>query len=162
MRILAVVVLFSGARTVATASIMGVNKHRTLAPVYGAEAACNLALSVALVGPLGLAGVALGTMIPSLFVSLAVIPRRLAATTGVPARLFYRNAWLLPMLACVPFALVNMVLERLLPAPNLAVFFLQIALTLPLAAVGAMVLCMTAEEKRMLGSTLRKVIAPAR
>lgn len=162
LRILALVVLFSGARTVATASIMGVNKHRTLAPIYGAEAACNLALSVALVGPFGLAGVALGTLIPSLFVSLVMIPRRLAATTGVPTKRFYRHAWLLPTLACVPFALVNMALERLLPAPNLALFFLQIALTLPLAGVGAMVLCLTPDERRVFGSTLRKVVVSAR
>jgi O-antigen/teichoic acid export membrane protein len=156
LRLLAFVVWLGGARFVAAASIMGVNKHRLLVPALGFEAVCNVALSVALVKPFGLAGVALGTLIPSVLMSLAYFPRCLSKTTGVPANLFYRNAWLSPTVACVPFALVNVLLEHLLPAKNLAIFFMQVMLTLPLVAASAIVLCLTPTEKKQAGSAIRK------
>lgn len=162
LRILAFVVLLGGARSVATASIIGVNKHRALLPPYAAEAAANLLLSIMLVKPLGLAGVALGTLIPSLIVSLGFIPRYLAKATGTPARLYYRTGWLMPAMACLPFAGASLLLEKYLPAANLAVFFLQIILTLPLVAVGAMVLCLTPSEKKQVDSAIRKAVALAR
>lgn len=156
LRILAFVVWLGGARSVAAASIIGVNRHRTLIPALAFEAVCNLALGVALVRPFGLVGVALGALIPSVAVSLGYIPRCLSNSTGVPAGLFYRNAWLLPTAACVPFALAGLLLEHFLPAKNLLVFFTQVILTLPLVAAGALALCLTPGEKAQLGSAIRK------
>jgi O-antigen/teichoic acid export membrane protein len=161
LRILAFVTLLSGARSVAVASIIGANKHRALVPAYAAEALCNLVLSVLLVRPMGLVGVALAALIPSLIVSLGYLPSCLARSTGTRVGLFYKNGWLLPMLACVPFALLNALLEQYLPAANLAIFFLQILLTLPLVAAGAAVLCLAPEERMQIGLALRKLIARA-
>jgi len=162
LRILAFVVLLWGARAVATASIIGVNRHRTLIPPLAIEAACNLVLSVALVGPLGLVGVALGTLIPSVIVSLGYFPLCLSGTNGVPASLFYRNGWLLPMVACVPFVLANILLEYFLPAKNLAVFFMQVISTLPLVVASAMLLCLTPVEKKQVSSVIRRIAAIVR
>ena len=162
LRILAFVVLLGGARSVATASIIGVNRHRTLIPAFASEAACNLALSATLVGTLGLAGVALGTLIPSVLVSLGYFPRCLSKATGVPANLFYLKAWLLPTAACVPFVLANFLLEYFLPAKNLLVFFVQVISTLPLVAVGAMVLCLSPAEKEQVGAAIGKLTAMAK
>ena len=81
LRWLALVVWLGGARSVAASSIIGVNRHRLLVPALALEALCNLALSIALVKPWGLVGVAMGTVIPSVLVSLAYIPRCLAAST---------------------------------------------------------------------------------
>jgi O-antigen/teichoic acid export membrane protein len=162
LRILAFITLLSGARSVAVASIIGVNKHRALIPALGAEAACNLALSILLVQPFGLAGVAMGGLIPSLAVSLGYLPYCLARSTNVPAVFFYRNGWLVPILACVPFALTNALLEMHFPAGSLAVFFLQIFLSLPLVAAGAAALCLTPPERMHLGGALRKLLAVAR
>jgi O-antigen/teichoic acid export membrane protein/lauroyl/myristoyl acyltransferase len=149
LRLLSIVVWLGGARSVASASIIGVNRHRELIPILAGEAVCNLALSVALVKIIGLNGVAWGTLVPSVVVSLWYVPRCLSQTTGVPVGLFYRNAWFLPTLACVPFLLVNVFFEHSFPASNLLEFFLQVTLTLPLVALGAC-LCLTRAERRAL------------
>jgi O-antigen/teichoic acid export membrane protein len=162
LHILAFVTLLEGARSVASASIIGVNRHPALVPLLASEAACKLTLSVALIDPLGLAGVALGTAIPSLIISLGYIPRCLSKTIGVPAWRFYRDAWLLPIAACVPFALASILLEHVSPAGTLLVFFAQVALVLPLVVVGAMVTCLTPAERSAITSTLAKVAAIAR
>jgi O-antigen/teichoic acid export membrane protein len=161
LRVLAFVVWLGGARSVAAASIMGVNKHRTLIPALAFEAVCNLILSIALVRPFGIVGVALGTLIPSLLVSLLYFPRCLAKATGVSASLFYRNAWLLPTVACVPFALANVFIEHFLPAGNLAIFFMQIILTLPLVAAGAMIVCLTPAERIQVSSAIKRAFTTA-
>jgi hypothetical protein len=147
LRVLALMVLLVGARSVVTASLIGMNRHRMLVPAFAFEAAANIALSVALVGPLGIVGVALGALVPSVLVSVAYIPRCFSRTTGVAGVRFYRDAWLLPVVACVPFALANATLERYLPAGNLAAFFAQIAFTLPLFLACALVLCLSAHER---------------
>ena len=162
LQILAFVTLFEGARSVASASIVGLNQHRTLIPLFASEAACKLMLSVALIDPLGLVGVALGTAIPSLTISLGYIPRCLAKTIGVPARRFYRDAWVLPIVACVPFALASAFLEHVFPAENLLVFFAQVALVFPLVVVGAMAVCLTPAERMVITSALKKVVVIAR
>lgn len=162
LRVLAFVVWLGGARFVASASIMGVNRHRTLIPALVFEAIANLALSIALVGTFGIVGVAVGTLIPSVLVTLLYIPFCLSRATGVPAGAFYRRAWLWPTLAVLPFALVNIYLERFLPAGNLAFFFLQVILTLPLVALGAMVFCLTPGEKVVAGSIIKKAYSAFR
>lgn len=155
LRLLAFVVWLGGARSVATSSIIGVNRHRLLIPALALEALCNLAISIALVRPLGLLGVAWGTVIPSLAVSIAVIPRCLATATGARAARFYRDAWARPTVACLPFALTGLAQEHYWPAQSLAGFFAQIALTLPLVGVGALAFCLTDSERRQLLAWVR-------
>jgi O-antigen/teichoic acid export membrane protein len=58
--------VFLPARSVAMPLLMGLGKPRTPALAFIAAGALNLGLSIALVKPLGLAGVALGTAIPNL------------------------------------------------------------------------------------------------
>lgn len=57
----------------ANAVLQGIGRHRPLAGMALCSAAANLVLSVALVRPLGLAGVALGTLVPTAIVYLGVV-----------------------------------------------------------------------------------------
>jgi len=148
--VLAFVVWLSGGRSVAAASIVGVSRHRLLIPGLAFEAVVNVALSIALIGNWGLVGVAIGTLVPNVLVTLAYFPRCLVKATEVPEALYYRDAWLRPTLACVPFGLAAMALERHAPAGSLAVFFGQVVVTLPLVAAGALACCLSAEERRSL------------
>lgn len=147
LRTLALVVLLGGARSVAIASIIGMNKHRTLIPALALEAICNVALSVVLVTPLGLFGVALGVLLPNVLVSLSLIPGCLARATGISTAQFIRQALVLPALACVPFALASKFLEQYYPAANLATFFIQVSAILIFVPASAWFLCLTPFEK---------------
>ena len=158
LRILALVVLLRGARAVATASIIGANMHRTLIPALGIEAICNVALSVALVGPLGIPGVAFGMLVPTVLVTGGYIPRCLSRATGVSAAQFVRQAWIMPTIATIPFALISVLFESYFRANNLAEFFLQVISLLFLVPVFAWVLCVTPIEKRQIGVRIKKLI----
>ena len=158
LQILAIVVWLDASRFVVIDSLTGMAKQRLVIPGVVIEAACNLALSIALVRVFGIVGVALGTLIPGLVVSLGYIPRCLTKAAGVPALLFVRDAVLLPTLACLPFALATVALERFMPATNLPLFFLQTLLILPLVPLTGWYLCLSAEERAQVSSEMREFI----
>ena len=147
LRVLSVLVLLAGARSIAIASIIGMNKHRALIPGLAFEAVANLALSIALVHPLGILGVAIGVAVPSAIISVIFLPRCLGNATGIPIAKFIFNGWIMPTLACVPFAIVSAAIEQQFAAENLIVFFLQVAVALILVPVFAWYLCLSQNEK---------------
>ncbi|MEO5898248.1 MAG: polysaccharide biosynthesis C-terminal domain-containing protein, partial [Vicinamibacterales bacterium] len=97
----------------ATASTMlqGAGRHRLVAGSNMAAAAVNVALSLLLVGPLGLPGVALATLIPISFRALVVLIPAACRRVGIPLREFALQAvW--PALWPTAAALTTIVLLR--------------------------------------------------
>jgi O-antigen/teichoic acid export membrane protein len=92
----------------------GTNRMRSLALLYAAEGAANLALSVALVEPFGIAGVALGTAIPAAVVHLWVLPWRLCRPFGIRWGAFTVSTWAAPTAA----GAITFLALRLLVAPS--------------------------------------------
>ncbi len=158
LRILAIVAWLDASRSVVIHSLTGMAKQRTVIPGVAIEAACNLALSLALVQRFGILGVALGTLIPNVLMNLGYIPWCLSKATGVPVRFFCRNAVLLPTIACLPFGVAAAMIERFMPATNLAIFFLQTFLILPLIPVSAWFLCLSTAEREQVKSEIGKVL----
>ena len=156
LQVLALVVWCGSARAVAGAAIIGVNMHRRLVPLAAFEALCNIALSLALARPLGVVGVAIGTLIPALIVSFLLVPRQMQQVIGVPARDYIVNAVVLPTVSALPFAAGTILLERYFPSTSVLMFFVQVAAVLPLAFIGAYAVCLNAQERQALLAALSK------
>ena len=147
LAILSVALAGEAARQVTTSVLIGLNRHRELAPWYLGEAAANLALSLLLVRSSGLVGVALGTLIPSLFVSMLVIPWRMRHVLGTPVRRTWLQFWVRPVVAMIPFMLASYVVEQLSQPPDLYWFCLQVAAILPVAFGGMWLIGLDSEER---------------
>ena len=156
LQVLALVVWCGSARAVAGAAVIGVNMHRRLVPLAAFEALCNIALSLALARPLGVVGVAIGTLIPALIVSFLLVPRQMQQVIGVPARDYIVNAVVLPTVSALPFAAGTILLERYFPSTSVLMFFVQVAAALPLAFIGAYAVCLNAHERQALLAALSK------
>jgi O-antigen/teichoic acid export membrane protein len=156
LTVLAVVVWLYGGRATAAAGLMGLNRHRGLAAAVGAEAAANLGLSIALIGPLGLRGVALGTTIPSVVVTVGFLPWYFRRHLGVSVRRFVTRIWLIPSCACLAFGIATYGMERWLGAESLLAYFAQVAVLLPLVALGAGWLVFSKDE----WTQFRDLLAP--
>ena len=148
LQVLAFIVWLGGARAVASSAIIGANRHRQLIPALTGEAVTNLGLSILLAHTIGVVGVALGSLIPSVIIAVGFVPGYLKAATGVPRTAFYRQAWIRPTIACLPFLLGTLLLERYLPARSLLMFFLQVILIMPLVPLSALFLCATPTERQ--------------
>jgi O-antigen/teichoic acid export membrane protein len=96
------------------------------------EAAANLVLSIILVGRMGISGVAWGTTVPSLFISLFFFPRFVSKMVGLRVSTYLRRSWLPPFLGVIPFALACFVTDRYWHATTLVHFFVQLIVILPI------------------------------
>lgn len=73
LQLLAVVVIIRVGNAVGMTLLKGAGSHRTVAATNLTTAVCNVALSIALVKPYGLPGVAMGTLIPVALASLLIL-----------------------------------------------------------------------------------------
>jgi O-antigen/teichoic acid export membrane protein len=129
--ILCVGLLFSFANRTASAIAFGIEKHKIGAIWAIGEGVANLTLSVFLVRKYGLYGVALGTMIPSLFVQLVLWPRYISKLVGLSLFDVVWDVWMPLFLSAIPFAIATYAVSVFFAPHNLAVFFLQVFATLP-------------------------------
>jgi O-antigen/teichoic acid export membrane protein len=125
-------------QSVAARVLYGIGKIRGFARLMLLEAAINLVLSVILIGPLGITGVAIGTILPNvaMCVIVIVVVGRLVETTF---REFTRDVlWrpLLPAMTLIPiWPILAMVIPpdsrlnfAILMAAGLAIYLVQVAI----------------------------------
>jgi O-antigen/teichoic acid export membrane protein len=162
--ILSLAYWFMAGRQIMVTTLMGLNRHGSLIPVMWAEAVLNVGLSVALVRPLGVIGVALGTTVPSLLLTPTAYPLLFSRVLAIPPARVWRDLWLRPTLAVLPFLLASLAFERLTTPTSLVGFFAQILAVLPVAAAGAWWVGLRREERVTAGQFappwLRRIAAP--
>lgn len=129
--VLAIPLPFVYANRTAVSVAFGTDKHRKPALLFAAEGVANLVLSILLVRRLGIIGVAIGTLVPSLISQVIIFPRFLPEIVHVRPLQAAARAWAPLFLAVLPFAAASWMLRSFPPA-NIATFFLQTVAILPL------------------------------
>ncbi|HTS17293.1 MAG TPA: oligosaccharide flippase family protein [Verrucomicrobiae bacterium] len=86
--------------------LQGMAKHKNLSLIYLTEAIANLLLSLILVRPLGMIGVALGTALTSTFSSLIAQPIYVCRVLSLGYADYYRKAFLPVLAATAPLVAV--------------------------------------------------------
>lgn len=132
LMILAAALLFSMPNNTAGAIAYGVEKHKTIAKWAIGEAITNLTLSVILAHWFGLYGVAIGTLVPSLFVHLFLWPRYVSELVSVSTFEVFWKVWGPMFVVAAPFAVASYAVDVVFPARNIAIFFLQVIALLPI------------------------------
>ncbi len=141
--------LFNVAMWPALSMLMGSNAHRPLAVFSGLSALLNLGLSVALVGRIGVTGVALGTLIAAGLEALVVLPftmRRYA----IEPRTMLSEALAPGLLPAVPTVLALFVLRAALAPSSLVTVVGVGAIGGLIYAVGYLSFSASAEERLVL------------
>lgn len=129
--ILGTALLFSQANNTAFAIAFGTERHKVIAKWAICEGVANLVLSVILVRRIGIYGVAIGTLVPSLAVQLIFWPRYVSKIIGLKSWEIMMEVWGPMLLSIVPFAGASYVVNVTFPARNLVFFFAQTLALLP-------------------------------
>ncbi len=95
--------------------LMGIRDMRFLTILRGGEAAANLALTLALIRPLGLAGVALGTLAPMFVSHVVFLAPHTLRVLGMSGAEYWRGVLRGPILLGVWSGVCALGLSRLLP-----------------------------------------------
>ncbi len=130
--LLASTMIFSQANNAAFAIAFGTDRHKITAKWAIAEGVANLTLSILLVRPLGIYGVAVGTILPNLFVHLVLWPRFIGRMTGLSAFHVFSGIWAPMFLSVVPFAAASYAIDRYAHTASVTAFFAQTLALLPL------------------------------
>jgi O-antigen/teichoic acid export membrane protein len=155
--ILSISLCFDAGRQVIATSLMGLNRHRVLVIPFLSEAVLNLTLSIILVQPFGIVGVAWGTTMPRIFFTLAVLPMVFSRVLEIPLTRLWMEAWIWPFLSMVPFALGTALLDVRASPTSLLEFFTQVGLVMPLAVLGALAVGLTKDQRKKVLNTLPTV-----
>jgi O-antigen/teichoic acid export membrane protein len=147
LRVLSITIMFWGANCAIAGIFLGLSKHKPIVPAMIFEGICNLALSIFLVKRIGIIGVAWGTAVPSLATSLLFWPWYIRRTLHIQPHIYAFSAWIRPSSALIPFVLGTYCIERFWLTANLVLFFSQVALVLPLAAIGYWFICFDQSQR---------------
>jgi O-antigen/teichoic acid export membrane protein len=156
LQVLSVALFFGAANQVTTAMMWGINKHRPVALANLAEGVLNLALSIGLVRWMGIVGVAWGTALPTLATSLVFWPLYMRRVFEIPFSQYVSSTWGRPVVAAIPFALISLIIDKVWEAPTLWVYFFQVVMALPVAALPFWLVCFSQTERR---SYLRRILS---
>lgn len=150
LAILAVALLFSFSSHTAGAIAYGVEKHKTVAKWAMGEAISNLTLSMILAHFYGIYGVAVGTLVPSLFVHVVLWPRYVSELVGVTCFEVYWKVWAPMFLIALPFAIASYAVDVYFPVHSKTIFFLQTLALLPIFLISAGVVFKDAVRQHVL------------
>jgi O-antigen/teichoic acid export membrane protein len=117
--ILAASAVFDLCLFTAAAILQSIERHQPLARMALAGASVNVLLSITLVGPFGIVGVALSTLIASSGVTILFALPYAARTLGVPLRTLARDVLVRLLIPIAVFAAVLIGGDRVLPVTSI-------------------------------------------
>ena len=136
--------------------LFGANKQWYLSRAFLLEGIANLVLSLALVKPLGLAGVAIGSALPSLVSQGWFIPRFVSRDIGVSYFRLFRDGQLRGLVMGVVVALFGLLAQRIVPPTSWPGFFAGVTLTLILASPFLWLAGITGEDRALVRGALSR------
>jgi O-antigen/teichoic acid export membrane protein len=160
LMVLSIMLGINAGRQVIGSTLLGLNEHKELVPIYVLEAVVNVALSIALLKRYGIVGVAWGTTAPGLFASVFLVPRVLCKVQGLRLRDVWWEIWLRPFLAMVPFAVAVYAAAQVWNPASLPGFFAETLLVLPVALVGAWSIGLNSGERNAVTGRLGMIYVP--
>lgn len=167
LRVLSVPLIVLAGYQVVSAAMFGVGTHARLIPMFVAEAIINVILSIIWVRQYGVIGTALGTAVPRVIVSTVVAPWYMRKSIGIHLPTFWKDVFVLPIAAMIPFGLASYAVERTWPAHGVTMYFAHVAALLPIAVVAVWFLCLSGEERSAIrvlvaerSSRRQRVVAP--
>jgi O-antigen/teichoic acid export membrane protein len=108
--------------------LYGMGRHRVLALVNIGEGVVNVILSIIFIHHWGIVGDAFGTAIPLALTSVFFLPTHLCRLLKVPLRDFISEAYLLPLVLCMPLVVTLLFMQRLSHAHSLLQLAAQVAI----------------------------------
>ncbi len=162
LTILTLGILAHLAEMTVTTVLVGTGRAQTVARWVMAQAVVNLALSLILIRPYGLTGVALGTTVSMIAFAVLSIPTYFRFHLKLSLLNYIKNALISPLWAQIPWVLVLFALKKWVPMPNLGAFFGVVLLASPLYAATVYALCLNRGERAAIMARLGgKKRAPA-
>lgn len=145
-------------QTIANSVLYGISKHHVAFYILSAEAVSKIVLSLLLLGPLGIVGVALGTAIPQIIIYSAIFPWFFYKTLNAPVSEFYSTAGMSIAKAIVLVLPVSWAMKWLFPPENWGWLFTDcIVATVPMLIGLFSIVLLPHDRRRIIDGLLNLV-----
>lgn len=134
----------------------GLGRHRIIAQSRVFEALANLVLSLVLVRHFGIAGVAIGTVIPHVVAVVGVLPMLLPRLVPISRRHYYTGVYARPLVAALPFAVACWFVRTVAQPADLLSFVAWVAAVLPAYLLPCWAMGLTVEERSRVTAEARR------
>jgi O-antigen/teichoic acid export membrane protein len=138
--------------------MQGIARHRFLALTSISSGLVNLGLSIALVRPFGLIGVALGTLIPTTLETFCLVLPYSMRVLGVDPRQLIRDAFLPAIIPALPMAATLYALRVWLQPSTLIVLAVIGTAGALVYLVGYLAMRASASERQVVRSSLDRTL----
>ena len=138
--VLAIALTLSLLNSTASSIAVGTGRHKPVAMWTIAEALSNVLLSILLARRMGLMGVAIGTLLPSIIVNLGLWPYFIPQIVGVGRTEILRRILIPAVICATPFTICSLLMEIYAPPHTIAKFVYQTLSLLPIFYSAAIVL----------------------
>ncbi len=133
---------------ISTSIFYGMSKHRFLSLSCLAMSIINVILSIILVKPLGIYGVALGTAIPLAFYGTLFVPAYICRTLKLKIWVYVKRSFFPPFFASLPFLALILYFENNLRILSLIQFFKLVGFACAVYSLCAFLICLEPPIKR--------------
>jgi len=134
---------------ISTSIFYGMSKHRLLSLSCLGMSILNLVLSIILVKPLGVYGVALGTAIPLVFYGTFFVPTYICRVLKLRLWVYLRRSFIPPFFASLPFLLLIFYFENNFKILSLIQFFKFVGLACVVYSICTFFICLEPPIKRV-------------
>jgi O-antigen/teichoic acid export membrane protein len=134
---------------ISTSIFYGMSKHRLLSLSCLGMSILNLVLSIILVKPWGIYGVALGTAIPLVFYGTFFVPTYICRVLKLKPWIYVKRSFIPPFFASLPFLLLIFYFENNLRILTLTQFFKLVGLACMVYSICAFFICLEPPIKRV-------------
>jgi O-antigen/teichoic acid export membrane protein len=141
----------------ANSVLLGISRHRTLFKMLAVEATAKITLSVILVKPLGIFGVALGTAIPQFIIYLFIYPRIFSKIIGLKLKVYYITNLKIIMAASILTVPLSFILRFFNMISGWLGFIISVAIVVAVAAAGFWLRVLEPEDKARIADKLNIV-----
>jgi len=148
--VLAIASVLMTSQRPAVEMLQGMAQHRVIAITSVVAGIANIALSIVLVRWFGLMGVALGTLVPTVVMTLAVVAPFASRRFGVPMRAWLSQVWMPAVLPALPAGALLWSLARTFPAPSLVALAAWVAAATVVYGAGYLGMPAARMERRLL------------
>ncbi len=156
--ILIIPYLISVSENVAGVILQGIGKLHFLTILTFSEALLNLILSIILIKPLGLVGVAVGTAIPFTISRGIIMPIYICRLLRQPMLLYIKKAVIPPMVSVLPFVFLIMIEKTIIYPKTFLILGLQFFIAIIVYGLVSVKFCFSRPELRSLLETFTKTI----
>jgi len=141
--------------------LQGMARHQRLAVISLGAGVANLVLSVLLVRPLGITGVALGTLIPTVLEAVLFVLPYTLRVIGISVREAITDIWLPSFLPAIPTVLILLLLREMLQPTSLLLVGLEAAIGVLVYVLGYLSLDANHMERNTSRNAVRSALRVA-